>query len=365
MFSLSWFTTIPGLLITGGVLLLVIAFVIFIVTSKKDKKAAAQAASDGSVSPTVPTVQVMDSQSGVTASTIPGDINSVVQPNVVSVTPQPTSVVEPSPVNVEMPTATFAAIPEVHSNGDFAQSADLGQIPEPISTPNPSTDAFSNIPQVPNIDMQGPSANMSSVSAPIGESVAIPPVDSTPTVSVSDAVSPVVSPVENTIPAPSVEQVIPEMQDVGAPTITVSDPYVSSSPEVSTVSPSVVPTVEQGPVSIYGGSSPVVPNISTPETHQIYGGVSPLENTQSVSISDITNGIYTANNNVASVQPEPVATSSVAMPTPVEEVPTITYPSVDQQVPSSPVITPDVSSTYSYQSPATSDPSIIGNGNIS
>ena len=34
--SLSWFTTVPGLLITGGVLLLVIALIIFVVTSVKD-----------------------------------------------------------------------------------------------------------------------------------------------------------------------------------------------------------------------------------------------------------------------------------------------------------------------------------------
>lgn len=38
MFSLSWFTTIPGILITIGVLLLIIALVIFIITNKKGKK---------------------------------------------------------------------------------------------------------------------------------------------------------------------------------------------------------------------------------------------------------------------------------------------------------------------------------------
>ena len=37
-FSLDWFLTIPGMLITGGVLLLVIALTILLVTSSKAKK---------------------------------------------------------------------------------------------------------------------------------------------------------------------------------------------------------------------------------------------------------------------------------------------------------------------------------------
>ena len=37
-FDLSWFTTIPGLLITGGIVLLIIALIIFIVTGRKNKK---------------------------------------------------------------------------------------------------------------------------------------------------------------------------------------------------------------------------------------------------------------------------------------------------------------------------------------
>ena len=36
-FSLDWFLTIPGLLITGGVLLLLIALIILIATSRKKK----------------------------------------------------------------------------------------------------------------------------------------------------------------------------------------------------------------------------------------------------------------------------------------------------------------------------------------
>ena len=37
-FEFGWFLTIPGMLITGGVLLLIIALIIFIATSNKEKK---------------------------------------------------------------------------------------------------------------------------------------------------------------------------------------------------------------------------------------------------------------------------------------------------------------------------------------
>ena len=39
-FSLEWFKTPPGILITAGVVLLVIALIMFIVTSVKSKKGA-------------------------------------------------------------------------------------------------------------------------------------------------------------------------------------------------------------------------------------------------------------------------------------------------------------------------------------
>ena len=37
-FSLDWFLTIPGMLITGGILFLIIALIIFIVTGNKKTK---------------------------------------------------------------------------------------------------------------------------------------------------------------------------------------------------------------------------------------------------------------------------------------------------------------------------------------
>ena len=37
-FDLSWFATVPGMFITGGVLLLIIALIILLITGKNSKK---------------------------------------------------------------------------------------------------------------------------------------------------------------------------------------------------------------------------------------------------------------------------------------------------------------------------------------
>ena len=36
-FDLEWFTTVPGILITGGVVVLLIALILFIASNKNDK----------------------------------------------------------------------------------------------------------------------------------------------------------------------------------------------------------------------------------------------------------------------------------------------------------------------------------------
>ena len=73
-FDLKWFTTIPGLLITGGVLFLILALVLLIITGKKSKKekqakeAAAQQAADhasqtlGDIQQRLATGQISDVQ---------------------------------------------------------------------------------------------------------------------------------------------------------------------------------------------------------------------------------------------------------------------------------------------------------------
>ena len=60
-FDLSFFTLIPGLLITGGVLLLLIALIIFVATgSKKGKKDKKEAESTDNTNTTVATTPTVD-----------------------------------------------------------------------------------------------------------------------------------------------------------------------------------------------------------------------------------------------------------------------------------------------------------------
>ena len=64
-FDLSFFTSIPGMLITGGVLLLIIALIIFIATSGKKSKKSKE----------VEKAQEMSAQEAIVASTPAVDAN--------------------------------------------------------------------------------------------------------------------------------------------------------------------------------------------------------------------------------------------------------------------------------------------------
>ena len=43
-FDIAWFTTVPGMLITGGVIVLLIALIVFIASNKKGKKSSPEVA---------------------------------------------------------------------------------------------------------------------------------------------------------------------------------------------------------------------------------------------------------------------------------------------------------------------------------
>ena len=91
--DLSWFITIPGMLITGGVLLLIIALIIFILTSgKKNKKEKTPKAQEGDLSnlelPQIPN-QAVDG--GVT-------------PDMVAPSPEQPSIPVTSDSNMTIPT---------------------------------------------------------------------------------------------------------------------------------------------------------------------------------------------------------------------------------------------------------------------
>ena len=92
-----------------------------------------------------------------------------------------------------------------------------------------------------------------------------------------------VSPLQG-MPTPAVDSVSP-MQGMPTPTV---EPIA---PAQETVMPTVAPiaTVQATPEPvIYGGANPATPGININEQqHQIYGGANPLENTQSIPISNL------------------------------------------------------------------------------
>lgn len=262
-FSLDWFMTIPGMLITGGVLFLIIALIIFIVTGNKKPKTnkevvkaqeASQQEAVSTVTPatntnqdTVPTnKQVVTSQPIVTSDSVPtSPVNSMAE----KARPQ------------EVEPAVFTAT-----------------LPQDIVTPQP---IINN--QVPNILEQ-----------------------STP------APEPVVTPVNSTL----VSSTIPVQNQVDS-TPVVNQPVVPEVPVQEKKEVVQTPTVDM-PRPIYGGVSPVVPNVSHEEHRPIYGGANPLENTQSVPI----------------VPQRPIVTEP-----PKIEIPTVKTPTV----PITPSVTPQVS----------------------
>ena len=146
------------------------------------------------------------------------------------------------------------------------------------------------------------------------------------------------------VPQPVVNNQVPNIveQSATVPTTPEPKPVVSTQSEVTPVVPTIEstsvvnqPVVPEVPVKeeqkeaiqtsgvdmprpIYGGASPIVPNVPHEEEHRpIYGGANPLENTQSVPI----------------VPQRPVVTEEVKVSVPTVEIPT---------VPVTPNVTPTV-----------------------
>ena len=111
-FDLSWFTTIPGILITCGVVLLIIALIIFIITSKKNKKeeskgevAATQNVADQTATPieidNTPLPSMTSSNDAAVPIGLPDEPVPVAEPTPVVAPVEPATsipVAEPTPV---------------------------------------------------------------------------------------------------------------------------------------------------------------------------------------------------------------------------------------------------------------------------
>lgn len=230
-FSLDWFMTIPGMLITGGVIFLIIALVIFIITGNKKTKTNKEvvAAQDSS-----------KQEAAVVATPAVGQAVTTSEP---VVTPQ--SVVTSESV---VPTPPVSSMAEKVAPKEAEPAVFTAPIPQNVA-PVPPQPVVNN--QVPNIAEQSA-----------------------------------------TVPTTPV----------------VNQPVVTEVPVKEEQKETIQTSSFDMPRPIYGGASPIVPNVPHEEEHRpIYGGANPLENTQSVPI----------------VSQRPVVTEEVKVSVPTVEIPTV------------------------------------------
>ena len=285
--DLSWFGTIPGMLITGGILLLIIALIIFITTIGKKNKPVKNKAEEKSIEG----AKEMVNESS-----------------------------QPSPVAVD-PNAVPTAIPNT------------------MPTTQPVADGM------PNVAFATPTPVEPEMAQPIQEAAPVQPEMAQPMPDVAPVQPEIAQTVQEVAPVqPEMTQTVPDVAPVQPemtqqmPEVTPVQPEVAQPmPEVTPVEsemPQVVPNVVSEPinqtVSIYGGVSPSVAksDIVDTEQHQIYGGANPLENTQSISINDINQAA--ASQIAAGTEPQ---IEQVVAPVQPEVTPVVnpTVPSVEPQ----------------------------------
>ncbi len=374
-FDLSWFTTIPGLFITGGVVLLVIALVILIITGRKTKKEKDEINSNNNqVNAGVQPNSNIDNNMAMPTMNMPGApmtnpmVNPMMGQNVVS---SPDPVVNPQPM--VMPNDSIA-MPSVNNgldmqnmNAPIVEPVGINpvEVNQMVSTPeviNPMEMPLSEQPFVNDINSnqaigvpptvaENLNAGMintepepiapvdvTPIEIPQVEPVTVAPMETNPMISEPSAVNtpemfnnsnmlgnnfnstPVENPVIN---EPMMTDV--STQNVEIPTVPVQQDAIISTPEIV-----------QQPVNepvIYGGANPTVAdiNVSKDNNHQIYGGADPLQNTQTIpTIAPITPAEPIQNVEPVMVTPE-ISQQVVSNPTEPVAVPNIVTPSVGVQ----------------------------------
>ncbi len=286
-FDLSFFTSIPGMLITGGVLLLLIALIIFIATGnkkgKKDKK------------------ENTDNTNTTVVSTPTVDMNVATEPVPTTVEPNTSVAIEPVvPTNevttVETAPQTVITAPEIQSEPISVvenSTPIVSELNNQNSNQTIETNAIPNEVVSPQAEM--PTQPVEPITTIVNENIGI---DTNPAVMSSDVNNVEQEATTNDILEPSKQD---NNEVAAAPIITV----VNEEPKETTA----IETQKQ----IYGGIDPVIPKIEveTEEHRPIYGGANPLENTGTIP---------TINNNIAE------KTASIVTP----EVPSV-EPAIEHQ----------------------------------
>lgn len=381
-FDLSWFTTIPGLFITGGVILLIIALVILIITGKKTKKEKEAQSADSNIQGGVQPVPAMNANVGVPTMNAPVTPNPMMGVNT-SPTVAPTINTQPVMPNNDPMVGVNSQMPEVNMNVNpvvnpnvtgnevLGMPIDIPNVVDPMAVPmndfnatNVNTDANNNLNMV-----QDNTYNSNVVETFNNEPTSVVPVDAVSVAPVEEiAVAPVESistPVESVPVAPiEMGSVMPESLTVNSP-VTETAPVVDvplvndttpivdnnfgnqnvaetinqplgqeiqgipaavqdvptyPAPEPIVTEPVVVPEPAVQPV-IYGGANPTVSsiNVNQDTNHQIYGGADPLQNTQPIPTVVPVEPVVVQNPEPVMVTPE-VLPQQVPVSNPVPEV---------------------------------------------
>ena len=244
---LDWFTTIPGILVICGVILLVIAIILFIAGNKKAKKEEMV-----QTNPVTESANTMNTEVNTTADTNIGEVNvQEVSPVMEQASTIPTESV--SLENNELPKM------EVESNNDVSPI----QIEEPVQIPSEEIHIEEPV-QISDTEIHNEEAS-------IPEPVSIPSIDNS--VNSMDTVSDETS---FNIPIPTEK---PSFDN------TSTSIYGGASP-ISNISMN-----EEKPVTIYGGNDPLEATQSIPkveEHHEPYGGVYPEAKIVDMNASTVT-----------------------------------------------------------------------------
>ena len=397
----SWFATIPGMLITGGVLLLIISLVMFIAMSNKKDKAksnSSKKSEDGAknivneMQQNVPTpvdntvnnsniIDPMTVSGGLNASTSPLDASQNVSGNMTDISAMPVGdasnmqVSDVSAPSFDVP-LTDVAQQTMPQNNDFmnspmpvasdvASSTNVGDVTAPV-TPEVSIPVMPEV-SVSTVDNTTSTAAVNSI--PVVEAASVQNVPEVTSPTSVTPVMPEVSTVSNAFDVSNqannqinnqvgndeinshvdTNSAVPVMPEVtSAPSVVdlsnvvnSSDALTNQTPVTSTVAP-VVDVNSQPSVPIYGGASPVVSNVDLgQESHQIYGGANPLDNTQNISIADINQAAANAMaHNAATATPTVTSVPNVEPAPTVEVVPVA--PVTPTPVQTSPAVQPVV-----------------------
>lgn len=246
-FSTDWFLTIPGMLISCGVLLLIIALIMFVVSSSKGRKKKNK--------------------------DMPVSMNDTTVPNVPT---ENTNPVVNSFVETPIPEVPVAPVVDFNNN-TVAVNEPMGPITESVMPTN----------VIPEVEAQ-----------PV-----VSPIPEVTPVIANEPVQPVVEPVSPVVP----EIIVPEVQADVIPTETIKPQPVETKVEDPVLGNVAVNAnnVNMPSVNIYGGVAPVVPPVQE-EVRPIYGGADPLDATQNLPKMDVHHEPYSGGKDV--VTPIPAVT---------------------------------------------------------